>query len=348
MASGSRLVRPVLFNQAVAVPIGFVLMVGAADWRSSLVIATLFSQSVGVLCWVTSAQFRPAISVLEGWRAPAAWVALFFADGVVGAEIARQVSINAFGYNLGGRTGLLSLGVGASVAVIVGLIMTSRHELRLGRDAAEAALRDRELAEARLRLAKTDADLAALQARIQPHFLFNTLNSIAALIGQDPSKAEAMTWQLASLFRYVLQANARKLVTVAEEMSIVERYLDIEKVRFGARLEVDIDWDPAVGEATIPCLLLQPIVENAVKHGIAPRPEGGAVRVRGQRDGHQVRFTVTNPFGTAGGGAGMGLESVRQRLETVYGSAAKVAFSRESDVVVTCVTLPVAVPEQPA
>ena len=127
--------------------------------------------------------------------------------------------------------------------------------------------------------AATTARLAELQSRIRPHFLFNTLNTALALVRHDPARAEAVLEDLAELFRVAITENAES-VSLAEEVELAQRYLAIEQIRFGSRLQVSWELDPDAGHARVPPLLLQPLVENAVRHGVEPAEAGGLVRVR--------------------------------------------------------------------
>src|SRR5262249_49528922 len=124
-----------------------------------------------------------------------------------------------------------------------------------------------------------DAELRALRAQINPHFLFNGLNAVASLAGSDPMRARQMCVMLADFLRRSLALGGRAEVTLAEELELAERYLEIERVRFGSRLEVALDVEPETLHCMVPALVLQPLVENAVTHGIAQSLEGGAVRI---------------------------------------------------------------------
>ncbi len=159
------------------------------------------------------------------------------------------------------------------------------------------------------------ARLDTLQASIRPHFLFNTLNSAVALVRHDPARAERMLEDLSELFRVAL-ADRSHAVTLAEELALARHYLDIETVRFGERLRVDWRIDDAVVHALLPPLLLQPLVENAVKHGVEPSLQGAEVRITAKRQGERVVLKVTNtvPGGQGQSGHGMALDNVRQRL----------------------------------
>jgi two-component sensor histidine kinase len=337
------LLRAAAFNQAIAVPVGLIIGASNGYWVASFIVATVFSQCIGAMCWLTGSLAASRVQRVAGRsRQIALWIGLYFLNGVAGAAIARQICASGFGLRLGGQAPIFSLAIGASVAVLVGVAMIVIHDLRASLESSQQALRDRELEDAKLKQAKTDAELAALQARINPHFLFNTLNSIAALIGEDPARAEEATLQLSSLFRYALQANTRSLVTVDEEMTIVRRYLEVEKLRLGDRLQYQLDVAPSLSAREIPALLLQPLVENAIKHGVAPHVGGGTVHVVGREAGPNVVFIVTDSGPGAGidSGTGVGLENVRQRLTAMYGRGASVILTREDGKTVARVTIP--------
>ncbi len=173
--------------------------------------------------------------------------------------------------------------------------------------------------------AATTARLEELQQRIRPHFLFNTLNSAIALVREEPAKAEAMLEDLSELFRQAL-ADPDESVTLRDEVALAERYLAIEQVRFGTeRLRIRWDLDLAAGNALLPPLLLQPLVENAVKHGVEPSPEGADLRIRTERRGGRVVIEVINslpPLRWADvplpRGHGIALANVRDRLNLLH------------------------------
>jgi two-component system sensor histidine kinase AlgZ len=172
--------------------------------------------------------------------------------------------------------------------------------------------------------AATTARLEELQSRIRPHFLFNTLNSAIALVREEPAKAEAMLEDLSELFRQAL-ADPGESVTLADEIALAERYLAIEQVRFGERLKIRWDLDIQASAARLPPLLLQPLVENAVKHGVEPSPQGGKLRIRTERRGGMVVIEVVNslpPLRWAEEplprGHGIALANVRDRLRLLH------------------------------
>ncbi len=167
--------------------------------------------------------------------------------------------------------------------------------------------------------AATTARLQELQARIRPHFLFNTLNSAIALVRAEPAKAEALLEDLSDLFRHAL-VDQGESVTVGEEVTLAQRYLAIEQVRFGERLRVEWALDPLAMPARLPPLLLQPLVENAVHHGVEPSAQGADIKISTERRGSTVVVKVTNtvPVGPGVPGNGVALENVRARLRLLH------------------------------
>ena len=169
--------------------------------------------------------------------------------------------------------------------------------------------------------AATQARLDELQARIRPHFLFNTLNSAIALVRAEPARAESLLEDLSDLFRHAL-AEQSDAVTLAQEIELAERYLAIEQVRFGNRLKVEWDLDDGVDHALLPPLRLQPLVENAVKHGVEPDPQGGRLRIRTYQRGSMACIDIDNtvPSGPTAPSAGHGiaLANVRDRLRLLH------------------------------
>jgi two-component system, LytTR family, sensor histidine kinase AlgZ len=192
---------------------------------------------------------------------------------------------------------------------------------------AIAAADERQIAVARVleaEIATREAELRALRSQVDPHFLFNCLHSISALIASDPPGARRMCLELAEFFRESLRAGARTRVPLITEAALVRRYLEIERLRFGDRLNVTIDVAPDAEQTLVPPLLLQPLAENAVRHGIATLVEGGDVTITARRQGDRVEVCVENRFDADGRrpGTGVGLRNVRERLDSTYGSRA--------------------------
>jgi two-component system LytT family sensor kinase len=183
----------------------------------------------------------------------------------------------------------------------------------------------------------SQAELRALQSQINPHFLFNALNTLYGTIPREAPTARRMVLNLADIFRYFLQSN-KTFVTLAEEMQIVRAYLEVEQSRLGDRLAVQIQVDDAAMPVIIPVLSIQPLVENAIKHGVAQRTEPGFVRITAIHDSEGLRVTVENsgaPHGQSSPGAGVGLENVRRRLAICYGAASdlRIDFQPETSMV---------------
>jgi two-component system sensor histidine kinase AlgZ len=167
--------------------------------------------------------------------------------------------------------------------------------------------------------ANTAARLTELQSRIRPHFLFNTLNSAIALVRAEPAKAETLLEDLSDLFRHALMDQGES-VTLADEIALARRYLAIEQVRFGERLQIEWNLDASADGARLPPLLLQPLVENAVRHGVEPSASGALLRIFTQRRGSAVVIKVSNtvPAGPGPAGAGEALRNVRERLALLH------------------------------
>ena len=171
-----------------------------------------------------------------------------------------------------------------------------------------------------------EAQLAALKMQLQPHFLFNTLNAISVLMTEDVKKANQMLVRLSELLRLALDSSGRQQVPLKQELEFLERYLDIERIRFADRLKVKLDVEPATLEARVPNLILQPLVENAIRHGIAPRAEGGRLDVHARRRNGKLELEIHDDGpGMAEQAApaeprnGIGLANCQARLSQLYG-----------------------------
>ena len=183
--------------------------------------------------------------------------------------------------------------------------------------------------------AEAQARVQALQARIRPHFLFNSMNSIAALTRSDPLRAEQALQDLSDLFRVSLQ-EASERVTLDDEISVAERYLRMEALRLGNRLSVDWDIERLPRKRWVPSLILQPLLENAIYHGIEPSPLGGRIRITGWAEGKRITIKIINPRAPALAdahrkGNQIALENIRLRLQLAFGEQAGVALSEIGD-----------------
>jgi two-component system sensor histidine kinase AlgZ len=210
------------------------------------------------------------------------------------------------------------------------LLSASLQYTRLAQEAARRAEQD----SLELRVLARDAELRALKAQVHPHFLFNSLNAISALTASDPPRARELCILLSEFFRQGLAFGERSSVSLDEELQLARTYLAIEGLRLGSRLVVEEAVDEPARSCRLPPLLLQPLVENAIRHGIATRAEGGVLRLSARTDGQSLRFQVENPFDAetpSRPGVGLGLSNVRLRLRARYGEAALLDAVRAPD-----------------
>jgi len=241
------------------------------------------------------------------------------------------------------------LGSGSSKLILLGRRDGGRRYLSedfdmLARAAMEVSEKVESLRRREMERLVSQGELRALQSQINPHFLFNALNAVYGTIPREAERARRMVLNLAEIFRYFLQSE-KTFVPLAQELQIVRAYLEVEQSRLGDRLKVEIDVDEALREIPIPALSVEPLVENAVRHGIAPSIEPGYVRIRGQIEGGQMRILVENSsHGDAAGnpGNGVGLDNVRRRLEICYGRAAGLRLVFNPGVTVAELSIPTA------
>ena len=195
-----------------------------------------------------------------------------------------------------------------------------------------------ELRMERLERRFTEARLNALRMQLDPHFLFNALNTISSQVERDPRMARAMIERLGDLLRLSLESRDKEEIPLAEEMAFLDHYLAIQRIRFRDRLTIETDVDPTVAYATVPCLFIQPLVENAIRHGISPRASGGTVMVSARRvDDHLQILVVDNGVGVPPGwsleeSAGLGLSLTRDRIAGLYpGGAGRLELRRRRE-----------------
>ncbi len=233
----------------------------------------------------------------------------------------------------------------ALVAVLGGLgafsylLAVAVHYLLQASEASTAA--SRRALEAQV--AQREAELRALRAQLNPHFLFNSLNSIAGLVTPDPEKARRMCQLLGDFLRDSLTLGGASRVTLGREVALVEQYLGIEQVRFGARLRLQTSIGRDAADVPVPPLILQPLVENAVRHGVATRLDGGLIEIDAARTGERAVIVVSNPRDPDAGrrGTGLGLDIVRRRLAAAFGDRAALAVEAVPDRYRVSVTIPV-------
>jgi two-component system LytT family sensor kinase len=283
-------------------------------WSMAFSLVTV--HSIGVFCAVSEALLRPRLKGLP--RTKRLWfeVPTSVAAHILGFVIPVFLFYWLFGFPM--KSFLASFGI---FLVVFLVLHEFEYLVRFYRELKQA-----EITEERLKALAAQSELKALKAQINPHFLFNTLNTIAQLIHADPAQAEATVERLAEMFRYVLAGSERGLVPLEEELSFVDDYLAIEQARFGERLRVTREIASEALNVTVPSLVLQPLVENAVRHGqgtggsvdltIRVRPQGDEVMIVIADRGLGMRDGVWEV-----GGGGHGLRNVDERLRKIYGEA---------------------------
>jgi two-component system sensor histidine kinase AlgZ len=220
------------------------------------------------------------------------------------------------------------------------LLAVSFHYVAL----AQEATHEHEARAMQTSIQARDAELKALKAQINPHFLFNSLNSISALTSVDPVRARDMCVLLGDFLRLTLGLGEKAVVHFSEELELLQKYLAIEKIRFGDRLNMQENIQEESRTCMLPPLLLQPLVENAVKHGIASLPEGGNVRLSAERQNGRLAIVVENswdPDAPPRRLGGLGLKNVQQRLEARYGKEASLRVNTQGELFQVSLSLPV-------
>ena len=331
----------VLIDTAIAFiqPLMLVAMVHDVTWRLFVInfgFSFVYAQCIGSLAfaiipriWVGS---RNAPS-LARW---AARVAASFAVSIVGCMIAGLIFVilgwsplRAYWNQFTG-----SLKVATFLTIVTGGVIAMFESMRGRLEETTLQLRTKELERERALKLATEAQLSSLESRIHPHFLFNTLNSISSLIPEDPKRAERLVEQMAALLRFSLDASQAGLVPLSREMKIVIDYLEIERARFGDRLRYQLDITPEAGDSKVPPLAVQTLVENSVKFAVAPSRAGGDIRIAGIRENGLLRVEVSDDgpsFDLESAPAGHGLDNLKGRLATLFGSHAALSVERREN-----------------
>ncbi|MGD2074485.1 MAG: histidine kinase [Gammaproteobacteria bacterium] len=315
-------IRVVLAVVIIAELFAFVLVLAAnpGDPWSQLGLVSLFLQLIALSSAALLCLVRPWLARMGNTAAAIGAYLLLLVITAVISELAFQ-SGGLGGIGDGGTQhgGFLSRNIGIS-AILSALVLRYLYVQHQWRQQIQA--------EAQVRV-------QALQARIRPHFLFNSMNSIAALTRSDPVRAEQAVQDLSDLFRVSLQEAAER-VTLDEEIRIAERYLRMEALRLGNRLRVEWDIERLPRKRWVPSLILQPLLENAVYHGIEPSPDGGLIRICGWAEGRRITIRITNPRAPRGAeahrkGNQIALDNIRLRLQLAFGSPAGVALTETDD-----------------
>ena len=322
----------------------------------------------GNLSWFEAVTVSSILCLLYAFVCLAAWypcmatplerssISRFLFTHVVGAAVASAlwlVATRVLGRMLSGFDEFRGISVQLTqdyplifgTGVLLYLLAVGFHYVLLAVEASREA-------EARVMQASVlarEAELRALKAQVNPHFLFNSLNSISALTTSDAVKAREMCILLGDFLRRTLGLGEKVAIPLEEEMSLIHAFLAVEKIRYGARLQMDETIDKEALEAYVPPLLLQPLVENAVGHGIANLIEGGWIRLSAARRDGELDIVVENlfdPDAPPRRRSGVGLANVRQRLQTRYGNRAKFATSIDGSTFRVSISLPVEIKER--
>jgi hypothetical protein len=295
------------------------LSVGFAtqNWPASFVTGLAISSTISVFSWLDQRFLHPRLERLSrDWLHLGLEMTFSLLEHLLGALLALLICTRIFGFTVVPSLGWATV---AGMVIVFPIIHGTEMALRFFRQVQE-----KEQQEERLTALATEAELKALKAQINPHFLFNTLNTIAELIHTDSERAEETVERLAEMFRYVLNGSERGLVPLGEELAFLDDYLQIERVRFGDRLRVTREIAPEALEVPVPSLLLQPLVENTVRHGQGA--DGSidlGIKIQTETDrvviaiGDQGRGMSAHP--RIGEGPGHGLYNVDQRLRKTYG-----------------------------
>lgn len=313
----------ILLSELFALIVSLTPLTPDHDFWNDLALSSLFIQWVALTGAGLLSLLRPALRRL-GTPAAAlvAWLLLLLLVALFSRLTVRFADVAGLSLPVEGQFLLRNLAIGSIVSAIVLRYFYLQHQWKQ-----------------RLRT-ESEARVQALQARIRPHFLFNSMNTIASLTRSAPEAAEAAIEDLADLFRASL-GEGRRLIPLQEELELCRRYLHIEGLRLGERLRVAWGSDPFPDEALIPPLTLQPLIENAVCHGIEPLPQGGAIAVTGSSDGEFIELCVENPSGASSRrGAGMALDNIRERLALHYGGRASLVRQVEGGVYRVTLKLP--------
>ena len=291
----------------------------------------LFGNVVGLTVFICSVALYPVLRNL----APAVRWALLGIGLLSGSAAGTALVLWRFLYFVlsDTRQALAVFALNAVLALIVGGLAHAYEGMRWRLADSLREVEEVRLVEAQLQEQAAKAELAALQARINPHFFFNTLNTISALLAEDPAKADEVLQTLADLFRYTFKAAHAGAVPLSEELDFVENYLAVEKARFGDRLAVRWSIEDDARGVRVPGLILQPLVENAVGHGLAPVPGGGTVRIGARiEQGRLIVVVEDDGAGLRGSAATLiredhGLGNVRRRVATASGGRGSLDLS---------------------
>jgi two-component system sensor histidine kinase AlgZ len=332
------ILKVVLWDSAIALvpPLLLFTTNASVTWSALLedfLFSLIYSNCIGGIAFLLIPKVWEGTCSLPQWLRWTGRVVSMFGACVAGSLIAGLifVALRWQPMNVYWPQFLGSLKLAALLTIGAGLTIGIYSTLRERLDETTLQLRTKELERERALKLATEAQLASLESRIHPHFLFNTLNSISALIPEDPARAERLVEQMAALLRFSLDANQSGLVPLTSELKIVADYLDIERARFGERLRYQIDVPADLNESRIPPLSLQTLVENSVKHAIATDRAGGEIRISCARADGLCRVEVSDSgpeFQLESAPSGHGLDNLKDRLTALFGDRAALVLQR--------------------
>lgn len=345
--------HPILANRSAALSYAVV-------WAAAGLLAAIVIKSTNGTPLLPTLAVVPPMVLMFGFICLSAWYLCRFAP-LRGGETLRLIAVHGGGAVISsglwigmgyGWSMLIEKQVPGALSVTAGhatprfmfgllafLLSSAAHYVYITLEESRSA----EKRALTMQMLATDAELRALRSQITPHFLFNALNSINALTSSDAAGARRMCLLLSDFLRGTLQLSTLERIPLAQELSLIDQFLAIEQVRFGDRLHVDRHIAPETASWPIPPLLLQPLVENAITHGIADVLDMGTLRLEAVALDGRLTLIVENPRDPAGrrrSGAGMGLVNVRRRLETAYGRDASLSVDVSETMYRVAVTLP--------
>ncbi len=333
------LIRILIINAAIALMPPLMLVVLSVDHISfqrllfTFLYSLIYANCIGGLNFATIPRLWQAVQRYPAWKRWPLRIMALLANSVAGGLLACLILV-AFGFiprDLYWPEFLGSLKIATFLTMLAGLGIATYETLHWRLEETTLQLRTKELERERALKLATEAQLASLESRIHPHFLFNTLNSISSLIPEDPQRAERLLEQMAALLRFSLDSNQSGLVPLASELKIVADYLEIEKARFGERLRYRIDLAPDLNGERVPPLSVQTLVENSVKFAIAPNRAGGEIVISGRRGNGHLRVEVCDDgpgFTLESSPPGHGLDNLKGRLDTLFGQDASLTLER--------------------
>ncbi len=331
----------VIIDTAVALiqPVMLMAMLPGVTWRQFIVnfgFSFVYAHCIGSLAFAIIPRIWVASCDVS---TPARWsmrVVASFAVSILGCMIAGLifVMLGWIPLRVYWEQFLGSLRMATLLTIVTGSVFAMFETMRARLQQTTLELRTKELERERALKLATEAQFASLESRIHPHFLFNTLNSISALIPEDPQRAERLVEQMAALLRFSLDASQSGLVPLERELKIVADYLEIERARFGDRLRYNIDISSDAKDARVPPLAIQTLVENSIKYAVAPSRAGGDIRIDAVRHNGllQVEISDDGPsFTLESAPAGHGLDNLRGRLANVFGQQAALTVERREN-----------------